>query len=176
MIPSDLSEKKIRYLEIGTLCGANLLSVANSFCRHPESELHCVDPWMQYSDYPEPYDHADMFRLFLFNVASFSERAKIHIHRGFSHEQVPNFPDDFFDIIYIDGNHETKFVLEDAVISFRKLKHNGFMIFDDYNEEPVKLPVDNFVTCYQREIEVIGDHDCQLFIRKIDFSDRILSH
>jgi hypothetical protein len=35
------------------------------------------------------------------------------------------------DIIYIDGNHGPEYVLEDADLSFRKLK-NGIMIFDDY--------------------------------------------
>ena len=34
----------------------------------------------------------------------------------------PKFKDEFFDIIYIDGNHEPEYVLEDAVLSFRKLK------------------------------------------------------
>lgn len=36
------------------------------------------------------------------------------------------------DIIYIDGDHSAASVLEDAVLSFRNLKKNGILIFDDY--------------------------------------------
>lgn len=39
---------------------------------------------------------------------------------------------DFYDIIYIDGSHVNKDVLEDAIIAMRLLKEGGVLIFDDY--------------------------------------------
>ena len=41
-------------------------------------------------------------------------------------------PLESFDIIYIDGSHAVNDVLEDAVLSFRLLKPEGILIFDDY--------------------------------------------
>ena len=35
----------IHYLEIDTLCVANLLSVSRTYGLHPDSKLHCIDPW-----------------------------------------------------------------------------------------------------------------------------------
>lgn len=37
-----------------------------------------------------------------------------------------------FDFIYVDGAHDYKSVLKDSVNSFKCLKQNGFLIFDDY--------------------------------------------
>ena len=39
----DFVNRPIKYLEIGTLYGANLISVAQTYGSHPETELHCVD-------------------------------------------------------------------------------------------------------------------------------------
>jgi hypothetical protein len=52
------------------------------------------------------------------------EKNKNNYESGrFQSNEIPKFEDNFFDIIYIDGkNHEPEYVLEDAVLSFRKLK------------------------------------------------------
>ncbi len=49
----NFSTRPIKYLEIGTLYGANLISVAQTYGFNPESELHCVDPWEDYAEYDE---------------------------------------------------------------------------------------------------------------------------
>jgi len=49
----DFENKKIKYLEIGTFYGANVISVGKTYGSHPESELYCIDPWIDYKDYPE---------------------------------------------------------------------------------------------------------------------------
>ena len=46
-------DRPIKYLEIGTLYGANILSVAKTYGSHKDSELYCIDPWEDYQDYPE---------------------------------------------------------------------------------------------------------------------------
>ena len=61
-----------------------------------------------------------------------------------------------FDIIYIDGNHEPEYVLEDAVLSFRKLKPGGIIIFDDYTFicdgiNSTKLGIDSFIMSYSEK-------------------------
>jgi hypothetical protein len=40
--------------------------------------------------------------------------------------------DEFYDIIYIDAGHTYDSVLKDAMVSIRKLKRDGFLIFNDY--------------------------------------------
>ncbi len=160
----------INYLEIGTLCGANLFSVAKSYCSHNQSKLHCIDPWLTYDDYDETYNHNNNYVFFLRNLENSSHKHKINVHRGFSHIEVPKLDDDYFDIIYIDGNHLSEYAMEDAVLSFRKLKVNGYMIFDDYPFGNYDYPVrgiDGFTYGYHKRINILGQSNGQLFIQKI---------
>lgn len=73
--------------------------------------------------------------------------------------------DKFFDIIYIDGNHEPEYVMEDAVLSFRKLKEGGIMIFDDYGW--TQRGIDGFMRGYYKKIQIIGEFCTQVFIKKL---------
>ena len=40
-----ISEHPIKYLEIGVHKGENIVSVANSYCKHKDSIIYCLDPW-----------------------------------------------------------------------------------------------------------------------------------
>jgi len=167
---NDYKDKAIKYLEIGTFYGANLLSVANSYGLHNDSKLYCIDPWEDYEDYPEYKNQQEnTYNTFLKNVAASGHKNKIIINRGYSNTVIPSFEDSSFDIIYIDGNHEPEYVLEDAVLSFRKLKVGGIMIFDDYGwggPDLTQKGIDGFLCGYHKKITILGMIDHQVFIRK----------
>lgn len=165
-----VSENPIRYLEIGTFYGGNLFSVANSYGKHQDSELHCIDPWEDYEEYPEyKGEQSKTFDTFQRNLENSDKKEKITVHRGYSHIEVQKFKDDFFDMIYIDGNHEPEYVLEDAVLSFRKLKSGGIMIFDDYGSggpDLTKRGIDSFLNGYYKRIHLKALKNNQVFIQK----------
>lgn len=167
----EYKNKPINYLEIGALHGANLISVANSYGEHKDSKLYCIDPWEDYEEYPEYQNQqSSNYDTFIQNIENSGKKEKIIINRGFSNIEAPKFQDEFFDIIYIDGNHEPEFVLEDAVLSFRKLKQNGIMIFDDYGWGGPLLTqagIDGFLRGYHKRISVLGLKNSQLFLRKL---------
>ena len=167
----EYAAKPINYLEIGTFYGANVLSVTNTYGYHKDSRLYCVDPWEDYSDYDEYKNiQSTIYETFLYNIDQSEHKDKINVKRGYSHSEIPKFEDDFFDIIYIDGNHEPEYVLEDAVLSFRKLKINGIMIFDDYGWGGIDLTqrgIDGFLIGYHKRIVILGEHNTQVFIQKI---------
>jgi predicted O-methyltransferase YrrM len=171
-IPIDqFFNKPIKYMEIGTFYGGNALFVAESYGAHPESEIHCVDPWLDYEDYPEYKGHQmSIYNQFQENVNNSIYKNKIHIHRGYSHTEIPKFEDDLFDIIYIDGNHEPDYIVEDAVLSFRKLKKGGYLIFDDYGwhgPDMVTRGIEAFISGYHKRIKNLGVHDCQAIVKKL---------
>jgi predicted O-methyltransferase YrrM len=166
----EYAHRPIRYLEIGTFYGANLLSVARTYASHPDSVLYCIDPWEDYEDYPEYKDEQPtIYQTFLKNVASSGVSNQLVINRGYSHEVLPTLPDDCFDIIYVDGNHEPEYVLEDAVLSFRKLKVGGILIFDDYGwqgPDMTQRGIDGFLNGFHKRICRLGIKDSQVFVRK----------
>ncbi len=163
--------KPINYLEIGVFHGANVLSVANSYGLHNDSKLYCIDPWEDYEDYPEYKNkQTSIYQSFMNNVENSGAKHKLVINRGYSNTEIPKFENDFFDIIYIDGNHEPEYVLEDAVLSFRKLKKNGIMIFDDYGwggPDLTKRGIDGFLFGYHKKIKILGELNTQVFIQKL---------
>jgi len=170
----DVNQYKTRpvnYLEIGTFYGANLFSVDKTYGQHPESKLHCIDPWEDYDEYPEyKNEQPSIYEAFSANLESSGSKDKITVHRGYSNVVIPTLEDNFFDMIYIDGNHEPEYVLEDAVLSFRKLKKDGIMIFDDYGwggPDLTQRGIDAFMSGYHKRIERLGEKDSQVFIRKI---------
>lgn len=156
----------IRYLEIGVLCGNNVLSVERLFASHDDSVLVCVDPWIDYGEYPEYKGKiTTYYDMFMENTEHIAH--KLDVRRDFSHKVLPTLEDESFDLIYIDGNHETHYVLEDAVMAFRKLKVGGWMVFDDYEGPDVPPGIDAFLAGFKRRIDQhIGLRSCQVFVRK----------
>ncbi len=54
------------------------------------------------------------------------------VEQGQSHERIAAYPDDFFDILYIDAGHTYDDVRRDAAASVGKIKHDGLLVFNDY--------------------------------------------
>jgi hypothetical protein len=174
----------VNYLEIGVNSGSNIISFSKSYGHHPDSKIYCIDPWEDSQDYPEYKGSQNIFlNNFKNNIKNFNIENKVVPIRGYSNEEIPKFDDNFFDIIYIDGNHEPEFVLEDAVLSFRKLKIGGYLIFDDYNfegkEDGSWIPgpngttrgIEAFIKGYENRIENLGikwnGHLGQVFLKKV---------
>jgi predicted O-methyltransferase YrrM len=168
---NEYKNKPIKYLEIGTFYGANLLSVANSYGLHNDSKLYCIDPWEDYNNYSEyKNEQPNIYNSFINNIEKSGVKNKIEIKRGYSNVELLKLEDDFFDIIYVDGNHEPEYVLEDAVLSFRKLKVGGILIFDDYGWGGPDLTlrgIDGFLSGYHKRIKLLGGRESQVFVKKI---------
>ena len=82
-----------------------------------------------------------------------------------------------FDFIYIDGNHQAEQVYRDGCSSFKLLKSNGIIIFDDYLIDYTGAPeyahygypkagVDQFLLEHKEQLEVVL-LDYQVIIRKL---------
>ena len=82
-----------------------------------------------------------------------------------------------FDIIFIDASHEANDVILDAVLSWRLLKVEGILIFDDYKWKKIvqknyrpALAIDSFIEIYKPEIEVLNI-GWQFILKKIEKDD-----
>jgi len=172
-------DRPIKYLEIGVSDGGNAINFAKSYATHPNSEIYCVDPWMDYDGYDEYKGQQEYgWKTFNENIKNFGSLQKFKIYRGLSENIVPTFENEFFDIIYVDGNHETEYVYKDGKMAFDKCKSGGYIIFDDYCvnvygkcfdwEQTVK-GIDMFLEDYKSNIEIIlkFTNFCQVIIRKL---------
>jgi predicted O-methyltransferase YrrM len=155
----------IRYLEIGVCCGYNVLSVEKLYGSHPNSILTCVDPWIDYSEYSEYKGVISSYHdMFMENTRDIQH--KLDVRRDFSHRVLPTMADKTFDMIYIDGNHDGEYVLEDAVLAFRKVKIGGWLIFDDYHHPVVRKSIDEFINIYKHRLSSPSHAYWQVFIQR----------
>jgi predicted O-methyltransferase YrrM len=170
-----ISSDAIRYLEIGVADGGNLIQFAKSYGAHPDSKLYCVDPWQDYDEYPEYKGYQDIaWNTVNKNIRTAGIESKCIIHRGFSDTIVPTFEDNFFDIIFVDGNHETDYVYRDGKMAYDKCKAGGYIVFDDYSSNPTIWPqtkkgIDMFLDEYKDKIRILTQYNAflQVIIQKI---------
>lgn len=169
------SKPDLNFLEIGSFEGKSTLWLLDNILTHGSSKIYCLDT------FEGSYEHKDLnlnlsnlYDIFLNNVSPYGEKVK-HI-RGKSSESLlkREIREKQYDFIYIDGCHESKEVLEDAVLSWPLLKEEGIMIFDDYlwgdyRNNPVmtpKISVDGFISSYRKYINILA-MEYQVVIQKI---------
>ncbi len=81
----------------------------------------------------------------------FSKFPYVILNKGKSEKVLQEFPDRYFDWVYIDGNHYYDYVLKDLQICFLKVKDGGIIAGDDYtwgakDGFPVKKAVQEFIS------------------------------
>jgi hypothetical protein len=78
----------------------------------------------------------------------------IILHKGLSLNILNTFKDDYFDIIYVDADHNYESVKKDLELSFRKIKNGGYLCGHDYgNMFPgVIRAVDEF--CIEKKLYI----------------------
>lgn len=166
-----ITNNPINYLEIGVFHGKHAIDVADTYCKHPDSKVYCVDPWKDYDEYPEYKGEQDtIYDTFTQNINKYGNLSKFVINRGLSEDIVPTFDNNFFDIIFVDGNHETEYVYADGKMSFDKVKPGGYIIFDDYDWIQTKKGINMFLYEYLSKIKIIENkwtNNLQVIIQKL---------
>jgi Methyltransferase domain len=149
--------------------------------REPK-KLHLVDPWKFEVDpayagswyggsLGKNQDRMDtIYKSVLSRFRSEIRSGVIEIHRNTSAETCSQFPDNYFDWIYIDGNHRYEFVKLDLEMFLPKVKLDGLVAGDDYDtpgwwRDGVTKAVDEVVAGGQCEKLFIENH--QFLLRKL---------
>lgn len=60
------------------------------------------------------------------------ETGTVKFRQGDSAERLKEYPDAYFDCIYLDGGHDLSAVARDVDVARSKLKRNGLLLFNDY--------------------------------------------
>ncbi len=171
------SIKKI--LEIGSFEGQSACYFSKKLT---EGQIHCLDTWKGDDDLREKnIDFKIIERNFDKNIKlanKIKPSVKFFKYKIESYKQLSQFiaqgKENFFDLIYIDGAHDSQNVLFDAISSFKLVKEGGVIIFDDYLWESEdkniinspKLAIDSFVNIFSDKIYVIRHFLYQLYVIK----------
>lgn len=149
-------------------------------------KLHLIDPWKFfntdfYNNTPYGKDSVSTqlemdkkFKNVKNRFLTEINNKQVVVHRGFSEKIIPSFENNYFDWVYVDGNHLYDYVKKDLKLCYEKIKYNSLITGDDYyddlpdtdwSEGGVKKAVDEFVNLKKLELIQIKHH--QFISKKI---------
>lgn len=141
-LAKNYCDKHFTVAEIGSFSGVST-EVFARFCRR----VYAIDRWEKYDGISEPIDFNEVELLFDEVVKKFPNIIKC---KGDSFDVFRNFPDEMFDLIYIDASHDVLSVKRDINNWLPKIKKDGIICGHDYTHIPdVKMAVDEiFFNCF----------------------------
>lgn len=170
--------KPEKILEIGSYEGASSCYLIENASRH--IDIHCVDTWEGGEEHSN-INMSDVEKRFHSNTQKAKKKSKydvnIVVHKGYSDLQLAKLltedKSNYFDLVYVDGSHQSPDVIVDACLGFRLCRPGGIMIFDDYlwplkkevNRTP-KMAIDSFTNIYYDKVEILRAPLYQLYLQK----------
>jgi len=152
-----------KWLELGSYEGRSAAWVLDNVIRDNADELVCVDRWYT----------AGTEARFDANVGSRVTKINKDCSQTLFDFIAANRE---FDVIYIDGDHDGRVTLENAVLAWRVLKDNGLLVFDDYHFKSLLIHapgridtnrgIDAFLSTYYLNMRVLY-HNWQVIIEKL---------
>ena len=161
-------------IEIGVARGINAKQILDTWSGY----LYLVDPWQHIDKYEDIANVSDLEQETIFRdtvklLTPYFRR--VTILRRFSKDAVSEFPDEFFDFIYIDADHSYEAIKLDISIWWPKLKKGGLMGGHDYVDGDlpegkfgVKSAVDEFLNGLNNppQLTVTDEHWPSWFFHK----------
>ena len=141
--------------------------------------LHLIDPWVYRADLAsQNYGTGSkntpesMEKICDHVKRRLGTRPNVRIHRLPSLEAVELFPDNYFDWIYLDGDHRYEMARADLERYHAKVKPGGLVAGDDYaqpkrnwTQDGVTRAVDDILTTDLYERVIISPADHQFILR-----------
>ncbi len=84
------------------------------------------------------FPHENQFENYTLRFNHYIENGVMEVHRGFSSEVLAEFPDKYFDYIYVDADHSYEGVVKDIQEVKNKIKRDGLIQFNDYTTFSVR--------------------------------------
>lgn len=139
------NKKQIKVAELGILHGEGIPLFLNNL---NIEEYHGIDLFSNYEENKDgSYDLMKNQGDSIYNGLKnkYKSDKRVNIHKGWTHEIVKNFENDYFDLVFIDAGHEYPQVSKDIELWYPKVKKGGIFSGDDYFYPPVSKSVHEFV-------------------------------
>jgi predicted O-methyltransferase YrrM len=159
-----ITMRPIYCLEIGSWQGASATWLLDKVISDRGGLLTCVDTFTGSSEHQGILKNLGLSLEGMFdrNIARTGHKAMCRKRVGSSQKWLRRLPYQSYDFIYIDGAHEAKYVIQDAVLSVPLLKSAGFMLVGDVNfcfpDDPSQntaKAVDFLLEVFHEEIECV---------------------
>lgn len=116
---------------VGAEIGVDKGEFSQKFCQ-AGLRLYAIDPWLSYGDYKDSRGQAKLESIFEHTKKVLAPYPNCKIIRKTSMKAANDFPDRSLDFVYIDGNHQFKYVAEDIAEWSKKVNVGGVICGHDY--------------------------------------------
>lgn len=118
--------------KVGAEIGVYKGEFSEKFCRAGLA-LYAIDPWQIYKGRDDSRGQDRLDFLYEHTKRVLAPFSNCKIIRKTSMEAIEDFEDESLDFVYIDGNHQFKYVAEDIVEWTKKVKKGGVISGHDYD-------------------------------------------
>lgn len=104
------------------------------FSRVKDLKLYCIDPWEVYDEYIELHEKEGqpLFDKFFEETKQRLAGKNVELIRKYSMDAIKDFADNSLDFVFIDGNHQFQYVLDDIAQWSKKVRPGGIISGHDY--------------------------------------------
>lgn len=159
--------------ELGVLKGAFSPVLLD---RLKPKELHLIDPWF-FLDADWPWAGGNTSTVDAVRTILHEQKEAINNKQVFVHIQddlivLEQFPDQYFDWVYLDSSHAYDHTVDELEIIKRKIKPDGIICGDDWRPDPshrhhgVFKAVNEFMAKEGYELIYADEENLQWFIKK----------
>jgi len=164
--------KKLIIAEVGVERGKN----AYDMLYNMDIEcLYLIDPYLEYRDGRTQFvaqETQDAVYKEMFNTIFLSSIEKVYLSKVVlisktSEFSASLFPNEFFDFVYIDGNHDYEYIKQDIFLWWPKVKKDGVLGGHDFDRDPafyVSKAVIEFSK--ENELELMYSKDPSLLMNR----------
>jgi hypothetical protein len=165
--------------ELGVFLGQfsiDLISITNP------KEIHLIDPWFvpegHYGEWGKNHNGGKLltndgaFLQAQARVATVDSNKSASFHRKSDLDALPEFPDHYFDWVYVDALHEYDHVIAELKILDKKMKLDGIIQGHDWCEDPahphneINQAIEEFTKNYNWEITFVDKRHFQWELRR----------
>lgn len=115
----------------GVEIGVQAARYSNILCRaNPAMEFYGIDPYLEYEDIGIPGEQIGQDQGYEIAKDRFPSNGTLI--RKKSHDAAEDFPHEYFDFVYIDGNHVFAYVADDIHTWTKKVRKGGIIAGHDY--------------------------------------------
>ncbi len=140
-------------LEVGSWAGGSAITWAEALTRHHRANgrVVCVDPWKPYFDVKKRPDAAvyremsdalandTIYELFLHNITTAGHAGLVLPLRGAATSMLPALSRNYFDLVFVDGDHSYAAVLADIQAAAGLIKDGGLLCGDDLERQSFEI-------------------------------------
>lgn len=149
-------KEPLHILEVGSWAGGSAITWAEALTRHHQANgrVLCVDPWKPYFDVNKRPDAAvyremsdalakdTIYELFMHNITTAGHARLVLPLRGASTTMLPTLPRNYFDLVFVDGDHSYAAVLADLRAAAVLIKDGGVLCGDDLERQSFEIDQD----------------------------------